>query len=207
MRQSTLLVLALALLALAAGAWFGAREAPPPALETATLLGEGRALPAFELRDGDGQPFANEQLAGGWTLMFFGFTHCPDVCPVTLATLAAVTEKLETQGVEAPRVAFVTVDPERDTPAVAARYAKHFDGDFRGLSGDAAEIEKLAAALGIVYVKVPVGGAGGYTMDHGTSVLLLGPDARWRGVFGAPHEAEPMTRDLAKILTGAGPAG
>ena len=120
------------------------RVAPSPPLERATLFAEPRALPAFELIDQERIPFGPERLRGRWTLLFFGFVNCPDVCPTTLATLAEVRRKVASESAgDVPQVVLVSVDPGRDTPPVLAQYVAHFDPSFTGVTGDPAAIETL----------------------------------------------------------------
>jgi protein SCO1/2 len=142
----------------------------------------------FQLIDQDGKPVTDKDLLGRPTAMFFGFTYCPEVCPTTLA---AMTQWLEQLGPKADRlnVVFVSVDPERDKPAVLKEYLSNFDHRIRGFTGPEAEIAKTAKAYRVYYQKVPIAG-GGYTMDHSSAILLF--DAKGRFVepigYGGPPE-------------------
>ena len=172
---------------------------PPPATERATVFSPPRELPAFALTDQDGRRFGPEALRGHWTLVFFGFTQCPDVCPTTLATLVQVTRQLGDLPAEArPRVLLVSVDPERDTPERLAAYVRFFDPTFLGVTGDAAAIAEFARAFGVPFAKDPV--PGGYTMDHGSGLFVVGPDGSTVAYSSAPHDATVIARDYRKVV-------
>jgi protein SCO1/2 len=134
-------------------------------------------------------------LAGHPTLVFFGFTHCPDVCPTTLVKLAAIKK---TGALPGMRVLFVSVDPGRDTPAVLAPYVHAFDPDFIGATGSAAEIERLARNFGVAVARVDLPG-GDYTMDHSAAVFLLDPHAQIVAVFTPPFDVAPFAADLRLV--------
>lgn len=199
-RFSTLV--AVLILAFAAGLLLArliARPAPVPVTEHATVIQPPRELPAFALVDADGQPFTNASLAGGWTLVFFGFARCPDVCPTTLATLARTLRELDDlPEAQRPRVLLVTVDPERDTPEVLGPYVRHFDPAFLAATGEAGQVQAFATAFGVPYAKVSVGGDD-YTMDHGSGLFLVDPQGRQRAYMSAPHEASVIARDFRAV--------
>lgn len=177
------------------------RSPAPPVLERATLLHTPRPLPAVALADHRGAAFGTAGLAGQWTLLFFGFTHCPDICPTTLATLAASSRQLaELPAAARPRIVLVTVDPARDTPAALAAYLGHFDPAFVGLTGSQEAVEELARGLGAVMQAQPANADGSYTVDHTAAIFLIDPDAAMRAVFGSPHEAGLIARDYRRII-------
>lgn len=172
----------------------------PPTLERATLLAEPRALPEFTLVDASGQAFGRDRLKGHWSFLFFGFTNCPDICPTTLATLAAVKETLaDLPEAQRPGVAFVSVDPDRDTPEVVGHYVAHFDPAFKGATGTRQSIESLTAALGVAVIIGPVVD-GAYSVDHSAAIFLVDPGARVTALFGAPHESATIMRDYRRIV-------
>jgi protein SCO1/2 len=176
----------------------------PPATERATVLPVPRELPALDLLDQDGRRIPADFFAGHWTFVFFGFTQCPDICPTTLATLAQVHRQLaDLAPADQPRVLLVSVDPERDTPARLAPYVRFFDPAFMGATGSAAATAAAAAAFGVPYAKVPTA-EGGYTMDHGSGLFLVGPDGNMVAYLSAPHEAATIARDYRKIVTWTG---
>jgi protein SCO1/2 len=204
----TLLVVAACLVAALAGAliaraWLAGREAPP-VTEAAAVYGAPRPLPAFELVAQDGSRFDRTRLAGHYTLVFFGFTNCPDLCPTTLAELARAAQLLEDlPAARRPAVVMVSVDPGRDTPAVLGRYVAHFDPRFLGVTGADAALATLAQALGAAYQKgVEVDGS--YAVDHTAAVFLIDPEARLAAVFPAPHVARTIASDYRSIVAGRG---
>jgi len=172
----------------------------PPQTERATLLPVARALPPLDLTGQDGQPLPADFLSGHWTLVFFGFTQCPDICPTTLAVLAQARRQL-TDLPEAgqPRVLLVSVDPERDTPERLAAYVRFFDPAFLGATGSLASIATTAAAFGVPYAKVTMPD-GGYTMDHGSGIFVVSPTGGIVAYLSAPHDAGVIARDYRKVL-------
>jgi protein SCO1 len=167
-----------------------------PELRSGTALPEPREIPAFSLVDAHGRPFDRAALENRWTLLFSGFTNCPDICPTTLALLASLRERLPGNEI---RFVFLTVDPERDTPEVVARYLAHFGGEFTGVTGSPAEIERLTRALGLAQVRNP-GTGGNYTVDHSAALVLIDPRARVAGYFTAPHDQDELAADLAPLV-------
>jgi len=181
-------------------------QGPQQAVVTSTLmvLPEPRVIADFALVDDAGQPFSLENLRGHWTLMFFGFTNCPDVCPSALYDLNLVTEQLENlhnEGLPAIQVIFVSVDPERDTPEKLAQYLGYFNPGFIGVTGSEAQLAPLAMQLGIAYeIEEHEPGADNYAVYHSVSFLLTDPDGHLYGVFPAPHNAEKIASDLAAAI-------
>lgn len=193
--------------ALAGGAlsWFLFNPGHSPAMDVATkqatLLPELRALPPFVLTDQQGERFDNQRLQGKWTLLSFGYTHCPDVCPTTLAILAQVDQRLNQAAATLPhQIGFVSVDPARDTPERLAEYVAYFDPGFLGVTGSDAALRSFTRPLGILYEKVETKeSAMDYVMDHSASVVLLDPQGRYRALFSPPHDAEIMAQDILAI--------
>jgi protein SCO1 len=167
------------------------------ALEAGTVLPEPRPLPEFALLDHHGRPFGPSRLAGQWTLVFVGFTHCPDICPATLAILAGLDEQLQAEGVEV-QMLFVSVDPERDNPATLAQYVAHFSPRLTGATGDKPELDTLMQGLGFAYIKVPLGG-GNYTVDHSAALALVDPRGRVAAYFTPPLRPAALAADLAVV--------
>lgn len=173
-------------------------EVPIPATENATVYAPPRPLPPLDLVGQDGQPLGPDFLKDHWTLVFFGFTHCPDVCPTTLTVLKQVRKSLATlQDTQQPRVLFVSVDPERDTPERLREYVQFFDPSFLGASGTAAGVQQAAAAFAVPYAKVPLPD-GGYTMDHGAGVFVVAPSGEIVAYSSPPLRAEVLARDFRK---------
>jgi protein SCO1 len=193
-------VIAFAVLAGAATAWFTTGGDESPALAQATLFDAPRPLPDFRLVDHAGRPFDRERLRGRWHFLFFGFTHCPDVCPTTLATLASVRAGLrDLPASDQPGAVFISVDPRRDTPKALARYLPHFDPEFVGVTGDSAAISALARELGVAVMVGAPAEDGGYTVDHTAALFLIDPDGAWTAVFGTPHVGNTIARDFRAI--------
>jgi protein SCO1/2 len=194
------LVASLAVLAGITASWlFGTGARQRPQLEAATVLWDhARPLPEFSLVDERGQAFGPEQLQGRWTFLFFGYTHCPDVCPTTLATLNQAMEAItRNDDAEHTQVVFVSVDPERDDPQQLGQYVRFFNPDFKGVTGSVPDIDTLATQLGIVHAKVPnPNDPANYLVDHTASVLLVSPEGALIALFGAPQHAEAMARDF-----------
>ena len=191
-------IIVVAAIAAGLGLWLGQRQfAPVPhAMNAATLYPQPRAVSPFALLRSDGSPWTQADLEGKWTLMFFGFTHCPDVCPTTLATFAQVERALGSKPDTPPvAFAFVSVDPERDTPAVVGEYARYFSPAIVALTGEAEALARFTRELGIVYMKSPLQD-GDYTIDHSAAIVLIDPQGRLRGQFQAPHDANRILADL-----------
>ena len=201
---------AIAVVAAFAGVYVARMLSQPavPSLESGTSLPQARALPEFTLVDTHGAPAPVASLRGHPTLVFFGFTHCPDVCPTTLATLAVVQKQVVTQDerMAGLKIALISVDPERDTPEQLGSYIASFGGDFIGLTGSASEIVKATRGFGVAAARVDLGG-GNYTMDHSAAVFALDSQARIVAVFSPPFSAPALARDVARLAPVLKPYG
>jgi protein SCO1 len=182
-----------AVCAAVAGFWL-AREldSTGPELASGTWLPRPKTIGDFHLTDCLGHPFSLHDLQGKPDLVFFGFTHCPDVCPTTLYQLARIKKTARVPGL---RVVFVTVDPARDTPTLVGTYVHAFDPDFVGLTGDNQSIIKMAAEFGVAVSKVDLPG-GDYTMDHSAVVFLVNTQGQVAGIFTPPFDATRFAEDL-----------
>jgi protein SCO1/2 len=193
---------AIALVAALAGVYVARMLNQPvvPSLESGTSYPQARALPPFTLVDTQGAAASPATLRGHPTLVFFGFTHCPDVCPTTLALLASVQKQaaLQDGNLAGLKVALISVDPERDTPEQLGRYIASFGGDLIGLTGDASEIVKATRSFGVAAARVDLGG-GNYTMDHSAAVFALDSQARIVAVFTPPLSAAALARDVVRL--------
>jgi len=165
-----------------------------PQLTSGTWLPQWRSVGDFTLTDQHGAAFTEANLEGEPAIVTFGFTHCPDVCPVTLATLARVTRAA---GVPPVRVIFVTVDPQRDTASVLGRYVSAFDPAFIALTGPPQTIRALARRLGVAYERVALPG-GDYTIDHTAVAFLLDKYGHVDAIFTAPFDAGRLASDLRR---------
>jgi protein SCO1/2 len=195
MRHAPVIVAVLAAVAIGAGLALRDRAAAPPVLRAGTALPEPRALPEFSFTDQAGRPFGPESFRGRWSLVFTGFTHCPDVCPTTLALMSELRRRVSREDI---RFVFVSVDPERDTPEAIARYIAHFDPALVGATGPRPEMERFTAGLGLAQVRNP-GVGDEYTVDHSTAFVLVNPDGKLAGYFQAPHSADALAADLAAL--------
>lgn len=201
------IVIATALIALGIGVWLALTTVPyiarqePAELESATYLGGGKPVVDFSLIDHRGQPFDNSRLLGQWTFAFFGFTYCPDVCPMSLAVLNTVEQMVKEQAPELPlQGVFISVDPARDTPERLAQYVPFFNKGFLGVTGDEEELQKLSRDLGILYIRGEPDANGNYLIDHSSSLLLFDPQGDLVALFRAPHQPEPVYRDFTRIV-------
>jgi protein SCO1/2 len=188
-------------IAIAAGLTLALRDsAEEDVPRAATLLPAGNTLPEFALLDQDGAAVDQTVFEGQWDVVFFGFTHCPDICPATMTVLGQAKRQLEALGQQPlPRVVLVSVDPERDTPETMARYIAYFGDDNLGLTGELSEIRKLTDALGIFFEKAG-GETPAYGVDHSTVVLVIDPRGRMKALFSAPHAVADLVHDLPLIM-------
>ncbi len=154
----------------------------------------------FALTDHTGKLRTLADFKGKAVLVFFGFTHCPDVCPTTMAEMANVMKQLGPQA-DRVQVLFVTVDPERDTPELLAKYVPAFDPRFLGMTGDKAAIEKVTKEFRVFYQKVPGKEPGSYTMDHTAGSYVFDPQGRVRLFVRHGQGAEPIVHDLKILLS------
>ena len=170
-------------------------------LAQATLLTPPRPLPQFALIDQSGAPFTPERLKNRWSLLFFGFTRCPDVCPLTLGVLAQAQKALkDLPAAKQPQIILVSVDPQRDNPAQLASYVKFFSPTFGGVTGTQDAIEELTGALGVPVAinKLP---NGDYTVDHSAAIFLVDPNGALHALFSSPHVPAVIADDYRRIVT------
>jgi len=162
-----------------------------------------KTVPDFELIDTQNEPFTQEQLRGQWNLVFFGFTHCPDVCPMTMNVMTDAIEQIKANpnNIPVPQTTFVTVDPKRDTQEKLASYIGFFNPDFVALTGEMNNVYQLTNPLNIV-VSFTANKAdpNNYTVDHTASILLIDPELRVRGKFNAPHTADEIATDYQTFV-------
>ena len=187
---------------LAAGVFLALRMQTPAEPQSALVLPAPNPLPEFNLVDQHGNPADRSVFEGQWDLVFFGFTHCPDICPTTLQVLSTARAALEDQGQSPlPRIVLVSVDPERDTPELMRKYVDYFGDGNLGITGSLAEIRKLTTGLGIYFEQQPAAGDD-YVVDHSAAVLVIDPDGGFHALFGGPHVVENYVHDLPIIMGG-----
>jgi protein SCO1 len=171
-----------------------------PTLAKATLLEPARPLPPLSFVDQRGQPFGPERLRGHWSILFFGFTHCPDVCPTTLALLAQVEKQLTDLPTEQrPQIILMSVDPQRDTPEQLAKYVKSFSPTFTGVTGEQAAMHEFALKLGVPVAITQLPG-GGYTVDHSAAIFVIDPSGSLRALSSTPHNVPIIASDFRSIV-------
>jgi protein SCO1/2 len=192
-------VLVVVLVVLVAAMFLLPRNQRGEAPQTATELPEPRSLPDVRLTDDGGRSTSLRELEGEFTLLFFGFTNCPDVCPLTLGMLAQAKAEVAARAPRfTPRVLFVSVDPNRDTPERIAAYLGGFDPEFTGATAPDDELAPLLAALGVA-VEKHVHGSESYNVVHNSAVYVLDPNADWIAVSTAPHDPQVLAADYLRL--------
>ncbi len=194
MRPKAFLLPLLTATALGIAAALLLKPSAPVVLQSGTALQEPRPIREFELVDQQGHRLTREVFRGRWSLVYAGFTNCPDICPTTLALLAELKARLRARGID-PQIVFLSVDPERDTPAQLAQYVGHFDPTLIGVTGNKAQIDRLCADLGLAYVINP-GVGSEYTVDHPASLILIDQQARFAAYFRPPFALDGLAADL-----------
>lgn len=161
-----------------------------------------RTVQEFELLDVDGQTLSQTVFEDQWSLVFFGFTHCPDVCPITLQVMKDVVTKLEEQQHVPPQIVFVSIDPVRDTADVMKKYIAYFNEDFVGITGDVNKVHALTSSLGIVAsFTANEDDPENYGVDHTASLLLIDPQKRVRAKVTPPHDANKIIADYLTMIS------
>lgn len=185
-----------ALIAMAAGIWLGqASNDQPDSLKPASIQGaiypQAKYINGFSLQDQLSKSVTKLDFQDHWSLVFIGYTNCPDICPTTLSVMNQVVEYLNEQQIKPPQIVFLSVDPERDTPLHLKRYVDYFNKDFLALTGSLEQITQLTQNLNAVFRKAP--GVSGeiseddYLMDHSSALMLINPQGNLQSVLTAPH--------------------
>jgi protein SCO1/2 len=198
--------LAIAAIAIAAGllgalAWQSWRAPAPPAPSIrGYVVAKPSALPDVALVDERGATFRPTDFAGHWSLLYFGYTYCPDVCPLTLVALAELKRRLATAPLgERVEYYLVSVDPQRDTPARLGEYVRYFDAEFRGLTGAPEALRALGAATHSVFDIPQSEGSDSYLVSHSSNVVVLSPEGELYAVLTPPHDPAQLADDLTVI--------
>lgn len=214
-RGNVVLLILVAVVAIGLGAFvfqkFAGDSADDTSAELATLqetLKTSLALPldfrkvdSFELLDKHAEPVTETVFDNRWSLVFFGYTHCPDVCPITLQVMKNVIAKLEELGEPEPQIVFVSVDPVRDTSDVLNNYIAYFNDEFMGITGDQTQMHNFTRSLGIVAsFTANEEDPDNYIVDHTASLLLIDPQRRVRAKVTPPHEAQTIVEDYLAIV-------
>ena len=158
-----------------------------------------RQLAEFKLIDDSNEIFLPEHFQDKWNILFFGFTYCPDICPLTMKQMSDVKQALEEKSDDI-RVLLVTVDPDRDKPENMRVYLDNFDKNFIGLTGEIDQIYKFSTQVNAPFFPVVNNPEPNYTVDHSGSLVLISPDAKYAGFFRAPHDTAKLTKALASLL-------
>lgn len=200
-RISATWLILIAALAGALGLWLGAdvlTSRSPSPLQSAVLYPTPRAVPDFSLTRSDQGNLTLADWKAHWTVVFFGYTNCPDVCPTTLTTFNQAWKRLDPAVAGSLRFDFISVDPARDTPAQLARYVGFFNKDFVAATGSDAELTRLTRALGLLYTREEPDN-GTYSVDHSASAVIIDPQGRQAGLFRPPFDAAKIAADLTAL--------
>ena len=168
-----------------------------------SILSPARKIAVPALTKDNSEVFTLDDLTGHWSLLFFGYTHCPDICPITLGATAQAKKIAEENNLTFPQVVFISVDPDRDKIAMLAEYVQYFDKDFIGVTGEADLIKALTLQMSVVYMKMPTedgGDANGYLVDHNSSLLLLNPEGKLVAFLNPPHDAATILNDVRTVV-------
>ncbi|AJQ92783.1 SCO family protein [Gynuella sunshinyii] len=166
----------------------------------AVMFASPRNIQPFQLQDQDGQTFVANDFRGHWSIINFGYTNCPDICPTNMMLLGQVARQLEEQQKPMPQVYMVTVDPARDTPELLKGYVSYFNPEFKALSGDESVIASLARQLNNLFSRAPGGDDDVYFVDHSDNMAILNPEGQFVGIFRPPHKLSDLTTVLADLM-------
>jgi len=218
--KSSALIFVSAVVALSAGFWFSStmnesgttfessNEAEIAAAKAkfspiqGTLLSPARKIAVPALIKDNATAFTQDDITGHWSLLFFGYTHCPDICPTTMGVTALAKKVAEANNHMFPQVIFVSVDPARDKVDMLTDYVQYFDKDFIGVTGDEDLIKALTLQMSVVYMKMApeTDAASGYLVDHSSALLLLNPEGKLRAFLNPPHEPATITKDIQTVI-------
>tara|TARA_B000000460_G_scaffold7296_1_gene5209 strand:- start:185 stop:823 length:639 start_codon:yes stop_codon:yes gene_type:complete len=159
-----------------------------------------RNIRDFELINTDNKPFSQEDFIGKWNLIFFGFSFCPDICPITMSLLAKVQSSLETDEKNKVDFFMVTVDPERDSPATLRMYLDNFSKTFIGLTGTLDQIYNFSTQVNAPFSPVLNQEGSHYTVDHSGNIILINPEGKLAGIFKMPHDQKNITVAIADLI-------
>lgn len=204
-RTKSIFIVVVGAVALGIGIWLGqvvtGKVTQPPPEIAGILFNEPKAIDDFTLIHHTGEPIHREHFEGKWTFLYFGYTYCPDICPMSLAELSQMQYQLTEEGLDENNAyMLVSVDPQRDTPQRLGEYTTYFNEKFEGATGKPEELTKLAKQFGVIYMRPPgQEDETNYVIDHSSTVILVDPEARLHAIFTPPHEPETMAADFAKI--------
>jgi protein SCO1/2 len=198
LRNRQALIPYLLLVAALAGGVLWHESGQVPGLGRVVTTGQADVGGPFQLTDQHGKRVGNQDFRGRYTLIYFGYSFCPDVCPTTLAVMAQALEKLGDRSRQVVPI-FITIDPERDTPKVLDEYMKSFGPSFVGLTGSAAEIKDVEKKFRVYAAKKPLE-AGNYGMDHSSVIYLMGPNGKMVSFYDEAVSPDDLAKDLRQKI-------
>jgi len=202
------ILLIAAVLAASAGIWVGENSSDDTAvsIKPDTIQGaiypKAKFIKEFNLINHHAEIITKQNFRNQWSLIFVGYTHCPDICPTTMAVMNQVSEFMLKQQMQPPKIVFLSIDPERDTADILNSYVAYFNKDFIGLTGTVSEVENFSQQLNAVFRKAP--GLSGeitdkdYLMDHSSALMLMNPDGNLQSILTAPHTPANMIESIIK---------
>ena len=164
------------------------------------LIEPPRNLGSFNLMDSAGKEFLPKDFEGKWNMLFFGFTFCPDICPITMSMLSRIEKGLDIENQEKIRIFLVTVDPDRDSPDQLKVYLENFSENFIGLTGGLDQIYNFATRVNAPFNPIKNNKESNYTVDHTGSIILINPEGNYAGFFRAPHNQDDVKKAVLDIV-------
>ena len=199
--KSIILIALTLLLSLAGCEQKDADNHPKNTYQALKMFPQGKSFSGFTLTSHHGTSWDANSFKGAYSVVFFGFANCPDICPTTLLDMQKIDKLLKADNINSPNFIFISVDPDRDTPESLKEYINFFNPEFYALTGDAANILSIATQIGVAY-KVADHQPGDliYDVDHASALYVLNPEGERIGVFTAPHDINLITQDLKTLL-------
>ncbi|VAW59196.1 Cytochrome oxidase biogenesis protein Sco1/SenC/PrrC, thiol-disulfide reductase involved in Cu(I) insertion into CoxII Cu(A) center [hydrothermal vent metagenome] len=205
MRKIPVIILVLA--AMAGGAWLGQstlsdKDTLQPDRIQGAIYPQAKIINDFVLQNQNNEKFTKASFLNHWSLVFVGYTNCPDVCPTTLAVMGQIADTMQQQNIQPPQITFLSIDPDRDTSRVLKPYIEYFNKDFTALTGSLEEITRLGRQLNVVFRKSA--GADGkitadnYLMDHSSALMLINPEGNLQSILTAPHTPGVIIESIIK---------
>ena len=164
------------------------------------LIEPARDLGSFNLIDSNEKEFLPQDFEGKWNVLFFGFTFCPDICPITMSMLSRIEKGLDNEDLDKIRIFLVTVDPDRDSPDQLKVYLENFSENFIGLTGGLDQIYNFATRVNAPFSPISNSKDPHYTVDHTGSIVLIDPNGNYAGFFRAPHNQDKIKKGLLEII-------
>jgi len=212
MKKSHILILFVAaVLAASTGIWMGKNTSDEntvsikPDVIQGAIYPKAKFIKEFKLTNHRSEVVTKQNFLNQWSLVFVGYTHCPDICPTTMTVMNQVSEFMKKQHMQPPSIVFLSIDPERDTTDILNSYVAYFNKDFTGLTGALSEVEQLSQQLNAVFRKAP--GLSGeitdkdYLMDHSSALMLINPDGNLQSILTAPHTPANIIESIIKSQT------